>query len=271
MEISNRNWNVNAYRTEGKDNSNKVEQTIDNSSFDIRVENLESNIIGFGYWNTADGNSYEITASYGDDYSEENPVIKVRVKTSQEVEEHLINIKTVDPRNAKDLEMFALCVYADATGKGADSTSSNWAMLNYHINNAGRSDDSEMSGIWDVGGMARRNWTEMVHSAMNSYMNSSMYQQAMDSGKLLNLFNSHVDEYFNSDKEKESEDKGKEVEESKTDTEIVVKPDGSRVLVVTTNVFGMSTTTSLKISESTKLPNESGKAEDILETEQDEV
>ena len=103
------------------------------------------------------------------------------------------------------------------------------------------------------------------------YMNSGMYQQVMSSRKLLNLFDSHVDKYFNPDKEKESENEGKEVEESKTDTDIVVKPDGSRVLVVTTNIAGMSTTMSLKISEPTKLPNESGQSDETEGNNQDYV
>lgn len=46
-------------------------------------------------------------------------------------------------------------------------------------------------------------------------------------------------------------------EEAKTDTEIIVKPDGSRVLIVTTDIGGMKTTMSLEISKPTDMPNES--------------
>ena len=56
--------------------------------------------------------------------------------------------------------------------------------------------------------------------------------------------------------EKKTEKKT-EKEESQTETDIIVKPDGSRVLVVTTNVGGMETTVSLKISEPTDMPNDS--------------
>ncbi|MEH2941650.1 hypothetical protein VSQ32_01985 [Lachnospiraceae bacterium KK002] len=44
---------------------------------------------------------------------------------------------------------------------------------------------------------------------------------------------------------------------SETDTDIIVKPDGSRVLVVTVHTGGMETTMSLEISKPTDLPNES--------------
>lgn len=40
-----------------------------------------------------------------------------------------------------------------------------------------------------------------------------------------------------------------------TDSDIIVKPDGSRVLVVTTNIGGMKTTMSLEISKPTNMLN----------------
>lgn len=49
--------------------------------------------------------------------------------------------------------------------------------------------------------------------------------------------------------------------ESRTESNIIVKPDGSRVLVVTTEVGGMETTMSLKISEPTDLPNGNANAD----------
>ncbi len=45
-------------------------------------------------------------------------------------------------------------------------------------------------------------------------------------------------------------------QESKTQTDIIVKPDGSRVLVVTMSIGGMETTMSLEISKPTEAPNE---------------
>ena len=66
----------------------------------------------------------------------------------------------------------------------------------------------------------------------------------------------------------EIEEHEKKSEESTTDTDIVVKPDGSRVLVMTTNIGTMTTSVSLKISNSTEMPNESSEI-DVTEEEQD--
>lgn len=48
-------------------------------------------------------------------------------------------------------------------------------------------------------------------------------------------------------------------QESETKTEIIVKPDGSRVLVMTMSVGGIETTVSLEISKPTKTPNENSR------------
>ncbi len=55
-----------------------------------------------------------------------------------------------------------------------------------------------------------------------------------------------------SDEELKQEDK----QESESKTEIIVKPDGSRVLVMTMSIGGMETTMSLEISKPTEAPNE---------------
>lgn len=46
------------------------------------------------------------------------------------------------------------------------------------------------------------------------------------------------------------------LEQSQTDTDIVVKADGSRVLVITTSFGGMQTTMSLEISKPTAMQND---------------
>ena len=55
-----------------------------------------------------------------------------------------------------------------------------------------------------------------------------------------------------SDEELKQEDK----QESESKTEIIVKPDGSRVLVMTMSIGGMETTMSLEISKPTEASNQ---------------
>lgn len=81
-----------------------------------------------------------------------------------------------------------------------------------------------------------------------------------------NLFHGRVFENINDIEEKTEDkeftmndwkDKDNAQEECKTATQILVKPDGSRVLLVKVMVAGMQTTMSLKLSEETDMPNNS--------------
>ena len=60
----------------------------------------------------------------------------------------------------------------------------------------------------------------------------------------------------------------REKSNSKTSSDIIVKPDGSRVLVVTMSIGGMETTMSLEISKPTDMPNVS-RQEDVCGLQED--
>lgn len=70
-------------------------------------------------------------------------------------------------------------------------------------------------------------------------------------------------ETFLEDLEKENVQKT----ESKSDANIIVKPDGTKILVVTMNVGGMETTMSIKISDPTGLASETNNEELMSNTE----
>lgn len=108
----------------------------------------------------------------------------------------------------------------------------------------------------------------------------NMYGGAMQDynrRKRTGLFDSPMNKCFNPEEEIREEEIGEEAkeeksmfEESATDTDIIVKPDGSRVLVMTTHIGGMSATVSMKISEPTKMPNESRETS-VTEEEKEHV
>lgn len=63
-----------------------------------------------------------------------------------------------------------------------------------------------------------------------------------------------------SSKKADFEEKVKEAgQKSETNSEIIVKPDGSKVLVMKISVGGMETNMSLEISKPTKAPNENAR------------
>lgn len=81
---------------------------------------LKSGIIGFNSIGQGD-NFRLLEARYADNSTSENPVIEVRIdKENGESQVFQININDIDPRNASQMEMFALLSHADAQGISDD-------------------------------------------------------------------------------------------------------------------------------------------------------
>ena len=104
------------------------------------------------------------------------------------------------------------------------------------------------------------------YSAARKYLamgiEASNYQtwlSKFNSAKLLDSDAESLNHFRNgkvlADKESEKADR----QESKTKTDISVRPDGSRVIVMTMSIGGMETTMSLEISKPTEAPNENSK------------
>lgn len=69
--------------------------------------------------------------------------------------------------------------------------------------------------------------------------------------------------------EQEKEEKEKKIksekEESRVETNVEVKPDGSRVLVMTRTLGGMATSMSIELSKPTSMPNDAAGKEGLEE------
>lgn len=87
--------------------------------------------------------------------------------------------------------------------------------------------------------------------------------------------NKETSEYSDLSKDREAPDlktnETKSTEEKeKTNSKIIVKPDGSRVLVVTMNMCGNQTTMSIEISKPTDLQNDVNPTEEMKEENTEE-
>ena len=153
------------------------------------TENKENKVLGMGFLHDKNNPiSYGMTAKYAEDYSEDNPVIKVNVTKPNGKEEYLININEVNPRNASEIEMFALCSYADAKGIGTGGTFGSWQTLNYYRDNASHNGYFELSNGTDSFQNVKQDWMKMVRVMMKDYMDAGLFKQSMDGRGLLGIF-----------------------------------------------------------------------------------
>ena len=80
---------------------------------------LQSGIIGISSFGIGE-NSRSLEARYADESTTENPVVEVRIlDDAGNPTVYKVNINDVDPNNATQLEMFALCAHAEKQGISA--------------------------------------------------------------------------------------------------------------------------------------------------------
>lgn len=186
MEIVN-STTFGVYTNEYK-SKNITKQT---KEYSMKTETSKSNdgVLGIGFLHEKNSNMhYGMCAKYAEDYSEDNPVIKIIVTKQNGKEEYHININDVDPRNATEIEMFALCNYADAKGIGSGSTFGSWHTLNYYRDNATHNGYFELPNGTDSFKSVKQDWMKMVQLMMKDYMEAGVFKQALDGKGLLGIF-----------------------------------------------------------------------------------
>ena len=130
------------------------------------------------------GASYGLSAAYDDNFSADSPLIKVIAEgTDQRKQEFIINIDEIDINAASDMEMFALCSYADAHKKKTEGAKSSWDTLNAYVQDA----LSEAASGQPEGLGQKRDWLTMVEEEKRTCMESKLYGQVADGNKLIYL------------------------------------------------------------------------------------
>ena len=145
----------------------------------------ENKTLGMGFLHDKNSPvSYGMVARYAEDSTESDPIIKVSLRS----EEYCIKINEVNPRNASEIEMFALCCYADDKGSGTGGTFGSWQTLNYYRDNASHNGYIELSNETDSFQSVKQDWIKMVQLMMKDYMGAGLYKQSLDGEGLLGIF-----------------------------------------------------------------------------------
>lgn len=191
-----------------------------------------------------------------EDFSEENPIyiVKGTDRNGNEYEEK-IDVSKVNPNHCSYKEILALGIH---TGKKSDDLFFSMSILKDKAANASYSEkadylsmlfelrnDMKTLGHWD--GYLRY---DKIIADILRYCKDRKTQNSNEAEKSKEYVKSN--EVVNCAKN-DNDKKSKDTEESKTDSEVIVKPDGSKVLMMTTYVGGMETMMSLQITEPSAL------------------
>ena len=190
MEMVNK-INVGLYTSEYRKTA--VNQQEKFSVGEVNASDADERLLGIGFLKGSGNMHYGMRAEYAEDYSEDNPIITVKVqKGNGRADEYNIDIRKVNPQTASEIEMFALCSYADANGTGTGETFGSWQTLNYYRNNAAHNGYFEMTNTMDHFRSVKQDWISMIGAMIDDYMGSGLFRQAMDGRMLLGMFSSFI-------------------------------------------------------------------------------
>lgn len=127
---------------------------------------------------------YGMVASYSAESTSENPIILVSSNYGGKNVTYEVNINEVNPRNASQLEMFALSSYMDDQGMTDGGSFGTYSKVKYYGLNA--SENGYNINIDDV--MEKTDWIGMLKEMMSLYFdNSQTYAQGLDCKKILDV------------------------------------------------------------------------------------
>ena len=161
------------------------EKTFRSKEIDLTQEK----VLGIGFLDDPTGSiRYGMRAEYAEDSSSADPIIKVTIQKTGSEEVHYISLNDVNVTNASEIEMFALCCYADDTGQGTGGSFGTSQTLNYYRANASGYGAFKLTNPADSCLSVKQNWLSMIEEMRKLYMEAGLYKQALDGDSLLNCF-----------------------------------------------------------------------------------
>lgn len=114
-------------------------------------------------------------AQYSENSTPSNPIVKVG--------NYEVSVNDVDPENATEIEMFALMSHLDKTGQSKNEGMSSFSKMRSYSQQAERNGFcngiADTKEAWNI----KRNWTEIIENARQTYSQSLIPEVYMLTGK----------------------------------------------------------------------------------------
>lgn len=199
--------------------------TIDTADGPVRAYKYEASVksylLGFHVLFDADGTGRSVQASYASDSTAENPVVEVRItdENGNGARVYRVNINDIDPSNATQLEMFALCSHLEKQGlSGTAHFGECYQNLLLFASNAGLDADTETFLN------EKKNWIVLLIDGRAK----ELAEQYPAYAGWQELFLELLEQYSEEQQERIAEQEGGD----ETVSRIIEKVDGSKVLEI---------------------------------------
>lgn len=158
----------------------------------------EERCLGVAWTSVTTTWNFLMRAEYTSSSTPDNPVVKVTVnKGDKGTEEYTVNLLEINPKNASEIEMFALCNYADSIGKGIVEMGGSWLLLKTFRDNAVNNGylpnllrQTEKDSLETI----YMDWLDMLEKMMNDSYQSGDFAQYQNGLKLRSLLEQFLPE-----------------------------------------------------------------------------
>ena len=164
----------------------KIDAFYSNMSSAVEKSNSESTgeVLGLTMLPYSNMMSYGMSAFYSDASTAEDPIVRVSSNYGGEQRYYDVHVNDVNPRNASQLEMFALASYQDDQGITDGGTFGSFSRMKTYGGNA--SMNGSFADLQDPANVSiKLDWVSMLQEMAQNYLqNSQTYSQYLDASKL---------------------------------------------------------------------------------------
>lgn len=169
-----------AYKKTGDKKTDAFFEKI-SSAAEVSTSKPVGKVLGLATMPYSGTMSYCMNATYADCSTEEDPVIRVGVTNGNASEAYDVHVKRVNPANASQLEMFALCSYTDDQGLTERGTFGSYHRMKVYARNA-RDNGYGGAGFEDPEQVLQKmDWTDLLKKIAKDYCaNAVTFAQGLD-------------------------------------------------------------------------------------------
>lgn len=156
------------------------------STAQLTEEKNDSRVIGLAMIPYGNSNvSYGMKAQYAPESTKDNPVIQVTSNYGGQNVSYKVNVNEVDPKDASQLEMFALLSYSDDQGISDGGSFGSYHKMKVYADNAQMNGYWEGNGDWDSFLGAKHDWLALMTQMLDDYSQAGVYSQFLNCQKLV--------------------------------------------------------------------------------------
>lgn len=128
---------------------------------------------------------YGMKAQYAAESTPDHPVIQVTSNYGGKQAVYKVDVNEVDPRNASQLEMFALLSYSDDQGISDGGSFGSYQRMKNYADNAQKNGYWEGNEGWDSFVNAKHDWIAIMNKMTDDYSQAGVYSQYLKGQELV--------------------------------------------------------------------------------------